>query len=48
MTLHLHADAFARALCLIRGAEPATLDFYEPFIKDRKLETMAARAVSGH
>lgn len=41
------ADAFARALCQIRGAVPATMDFYAPFIKDWKLETMAARAVSG-
>jgi len=30
------------------GARSATLDFHEPFIKDWKLETMAARAVSGH
>jgi fructokinase len=42
------ADTFARALCLIGGALPATLDFYDPFIKDWQLDTMAARAVSGH
>lgn len=38
------ADAFARALCRIRGAVPATLDFYRPFIRDWKLETEVMRA----
>jgi fructokinase len=36
------ADAFARALCLVRGAVPATPDFYEPFHRDWKPETEAA------
>jgi fructokinase len=31
------ADAFARALCRIYGAVPATQDFYTPFIRDWKL-----------
>lgn len=31
------ADAFARALCQIRGAVPATQDFYTPFIRDWQL-----------
>lgn len=31
------ADAFARALCQIRGAVPATQDFYLPFIRDWQL-----------
>ncbi|MGE5318997.1 MAG: carbohydrate kinase family protein [Hyphomicrobiaceae bacterium] len=38
------ADAFARALCGIRGAVPPTQDFYLPFIRDWRLETAAARA----
>ncbi|MHB0974912.1 MAG: carbohydrate kinase family protein [Thiobacillus sp.] len=38
------ADAFARALCGIRGAVPATQDFYRPFIHDWKLETEGGRA----
>jgi len=38
------ADAFARALCGIRGAVPATLDFYRPFIRDWQLETEVMRA----
>jgi fructokinase len=31
------ADVFARALCQIRGAVPATQDFYTPFIRDWQL-----------
>ncbi len=31
------ADAFARALCQIRGAVPASQDFYTPFIRDWQL-----------
>jgi fructokinase len=31
------ADAFARALCQIRGAVPAMQDFYTPFIRDWQL-----------
>ena len=31
------ADAFARALCQIRGAVPAVQDFYTPFIRDWQL-----------
>jgi len=38
------ADAFARALCRIRGAVPAAQDFYRPFIRDWKLETEVMRA----
>lgn len=38
------ADAFARALCGIRGAVPSSQDFYAPFIRDWQLETEAARA----
>ena len=38
------ADAFARAICGIRGAVPASQDFYVPFIREWKLETEAARA----
>lgn len=38
------ADAFARALCGIRGAVPAKLDFYRPFIRDWQLETEVMRA----
>src|SRR5574340_1259157 len=38
------ADAFARALCGIRGAVPATQDFYRPFIRDWQLETEVMRA----
>ena len=38
------ADAFARALCGIRGAVPAAQDFYRPFIRDWKLETEVMRA----
>lgn len=32
------ADAFARALCQIRGAVPASSDFYRPFIRDWHLD----------
>ncbi len=38
------ADAFARALCRIRGAVPDSRDFYQPFIRDWQLETEGARA----
>jgi fructokinase len=38
------ADAFARALCGIRGAVPATPDFYRPFIRDWQLLTEVMRA----
>ncbi len=38
------ADAFARAICGIRGAVPAKQDFYRPFLREWKLETEAARA----
>ncbi len=38
------ADTFARALCGIRGAVPATQDFYAPFIRDWKLAQEAAHA----
>ena len=38
------ADAFARALCGIRGAVPASPDFYRPFIRDWQLETEVMRA----
>jgi fructokinase len=33
------ADAFGRAICRIRGAVPATLDFYRPFRRDWRLDT---------
>jgi fructokinase len=38
------ADAFARALCGIRGAVPASQDFYRPFIRDWKIQTEVMRA----
>lgn len=38
------ADAFARALCLIRGAVPDSPDFYAPFIRDWQLESEVTRA----
>ncbi|MHB1213491.1 MAG: PfkB family carbohydrate kinase [Thiobacillus sp.] len=38
------ADAFARALCQIRGAVPAGQDFYRPFIHDWQIETGDAQA----
>lgn len=38
------ADAFARALCQIRGAVPSSQDFYVPFIREWKLETERASA----
>lgn len=38
------ADAFARALCGIRGAVPASQDFYRPFIHDWKIQTEVMRA----
>ncbi|MHB1075192.1 PfkB family carbohydrate kinase [Thiobacillus sp.] len=38
------ADAFARALCGIRGAVPASQDFYRPFICDWKIQTEVMRA----
>jgi fructokinase len=38
------ADAFARAICGIRGAVPPTQDFYTPFIRDWQLEVEALRA----
>jgi fructokinase len=37
------ADAFARALCQISGAVPASKDFYIPFVRDWQLETEATR-----
>jgi fructokinase len=37
------ADAFARAICGVRGAVPPP-DFYEPFIRDWKLAKEAAHA----
>lgn len=37
------ADAFARALCGIRGTVPEAPDFYAPFIRDWQLEREAAR-----
>ena len=37
------ADAFARALCLIRGAVPDSPAFYDPFIRDWQLEAEVAR-----
>jgi len=40
----IRADAFARALCQIRGAVPASQDFYRPFIRDWQLETEAGHA----
>lgn len=38
------ADAFARALCGIRGAVPSSQDFYRPFIRDWKIQTEVMRA----
>ena len=38
------ADAFARALCQIRGAVPDTLDFYRPFIRGWQLDREGVRA----
>ncbi|MHB1083745.1 MAG: PfkB family carbohydrate kinase [Thiobacillus sp.] len=38
------ADAFARALCRIQGAVPASKDFYVPFIRDWRFEAEATRA----
>ena len=38
------ADAFARALCQIRGAVPPSQDFYVPFIHEWKLESERASA----
>ena len=38
------ADAFARAICGIRGAVPATPDFYTPFLRDWKLGSGVQRA----
>ncbi|MHB1092360.1 carbohydrate kinase family protein [Thiobacillus sp.] len=38
------ADTFARALCGIRGAVPASQDFYRPFIRDWRLLTEVMRA----
>ena len=38
------ADAFARALCQIRGAVPDSPAFYAPFIRDWKLDKEVARA----
>lgn len=38
------ADAFARALCQIRGAVPDSQGFYEPFLRDWQLETEVVRA----
>ena len=39
----VRADAFARALCQIRGAVPDSPAFYQPFIRDWQLETGVAR-----
>lgn len=38
------ADAFARAVCKIRGAVPDTQDFYAPFIREWRLDPEVARA----
>lgn len=38
------ADAFARAICGIRGAVPASPDFYAPFLRDWELNQGAGRA----
>lgn len=38
------ADAFARALCQIRGAVPESQDFYAPFLRHWQIETEGARA----
>jgi fructokinase len=38
------ADAFARALCGIRGAVPASQAFYAPFRRDWQIETEASHA----
>lgn len=38
------ADAFARAICGIRGAVPATPDFYTPFLRDWDIGSGASRA----
>src|SRR3569623_1344559 len=38
------ADAFARALCGLRGAVPASQYFYRPFIRDWRLESEVMRA----
>jgi fructokinase len=38
------ADTFARAICGIRGAVPASQDFYAPFIRDWKLEQEVVHA----
>ncbi len=38
------ADAFARALCGIRGAVPASQAFYEPFRRDWRIETAVNHA----
>ncbi len=35
----VRADAFARAVCQIRGAVPDSPDFYVPFIRDWQLKT---------
>ncbi len=43
-TLLARADSFARAICGIRGAVPATPDFYTPFLRDWQLETERMRA----
>lgn len=40
----VRADAFARALCQIRGAVPASKDFYYPFIRDWQLDVEMTRA----
>lgn len=40
----LRADAFARALCGIRGAVPESQTFYAPFRRDWQLETEASHA----
>lgn len=38
LTRVARADAFARAICGIRGAVPTTPDFYTPFIRDWQLD----------
>ena len=40
----VRADAFARALCGIRGAVPDSLAFYAPFRRDWQLETETTHA----
>lgn len=43
-TILARADAFARAVCRIRGAVPDSPDFYLPFVRGWQLEPEVARA----